>query len=89
MKYLTQLWHHLTYGVDGKPSTLALWTSVAYATATFVVVKQTLDSTLSTELFLVYLGVVGGHTFAARAFSTYVNRRANSDLDPSLKEPKE
>lgn len=83
MKYLRQLWEHLTHGADGKPSTLTLWTSVAYATATFVVIKQTMESTLSTELFLVYLGVVGGHTFAARAFNSYVNKGKSPKGEPN------
>ena len=75
MNTLRQLWRHLTYGADGTPSTLTFWTSVAYLTVTFVVIWQTVQDQISTELILVYLGAVAGQTFATRAFNSYVNRK--------------
>ena len=47
---------------DGKPSKAKLWTNVSYGVATYVIIVNAQH--LAWDLFLVYLGVVGGSELA-------------------------
>ena len=51
---------------DGRISHTRFWSSVAYAVATWVVIKMTLAGTLNWELFTTYLAVVASHTAASK-----------------------
>lgn len=50
----------------GRLSHTKLWANVACAASTAVFLKQGWAGTLSTESWLVYLGVVGGYVVAQR-----------------------
>lgn len=47
---------------DGRPSKAKFWTNIAYGVATYVIVVNAVH--LAWDLFLVYLGVVGGSELA-------------------------
>lgn len=53
---------------DGKFSSTKFFSSVAYATITWVVVHQELKGTLTTEMVLVYGGLVAGHNVLLRKY---------------------
>ena len=61
MKWARFLW---TSKQDGEPSSSKLWRHVAYAAATYVVVKQA--PTIEWSVLLVYMAVVGGSEIAMR-----------------------
>ena len=46
-----------------------LWTNIAYAVASAVVILQNERGTLTTELLLIYLAVVGAHGAASKWIS--------------------
>lgn len=46
-----------------------VWSNVAYAASTFVFVMQALKETLTPEVWLIYLGVVGAHSAASKLLS--------------------
>lgn len=43
-----------------------VWSNVAYATATFVFILQAWKGTLQTDVWLMYLGIVGAHSAASK-----------------------
>lgn len=62
---VTALWCGLVC-TDAVFSSTKFFSSVAYSVTTWVVVHQELAGTLSTELVLIYLGVVAGHNTLLR-----------------------
>lgn len=72
-----EFWLGLTHTNDVFSST-KFFSSIAYIAATWVVIHQELASTLSTELFLIYLGVVAGHNVLLRRFAS-----KEEDVGPS------
>lgn len=53
----------------GRTSHTKLWANVAYAVSTFAVVWMTFKGTLTGEILLIYLGVVGAATTASKFLS--------------------
>lgn len=62
---LRDLYTGLTH-TDGEFSNTKTFSSLAYAVASWVVIHQELNSTLSVEMMLVYLGTVAGHNVLLR-----------------------
>lgn len=46
-----------------------LWANVAYLTSTYVVVSMAINNTLTPDMFLIYLGVVGAGATASKLLS--------------------
>lgn len=63
-----ELYDGLT-ATNGTFSSTKTFSSVAYITATWVIVYLTLYDRISTEILLVYLGTVAGHNVLLRKFS--------------------
>lgn len=46
----------------GRYSHGKVWTSIANITGTFIVIYLTVHSVLPTEMFVAYIGIIGGYT---------------------------
>ncbi|MXR36726.1 hypothetical protein [Craterilacuibacter sinensis] len=55
----------------GRMSHTKLWANVACATATGMFVYQGMHNTLSTDTWLIYLGLVGGYAAALRLIAAW------------------
>lgn len=58
----------------GELSHTKLWSNIANAVASFVVVKMALTGTLSAEIFVGYLAVVGASAVASKYLSLKFNK---------------
>lgn len=56
---------------SGRMSHTKLWANVACATATGMFVYQGAQGTLSAEVWLIYLGLVGGYAAALRLIAAW------------------
>ena len=54
--------------VDGKPSTMKLWRHIAYATATYIMIKNAVG--MNWELLMVYMAIVGSSELAQQLLKT-------------------
>lgn len=54
---------------QGKVSHTKFWSNIAYATGTAVIVITTFKENLTSDLFLIYLSVVGGAAIASKFVS--------------------
>ncbi|PVX80037.1 hypothetical protein [Paraburkholderia unamae] len=64
----------LVKGADGKLSHAKLWPNVASATATAMFVFQGLTHQLTFDIWLVYLGCVGGYSAIIQALGAWRGR---------------
>jgi hypothetical protein len=72
--YLLSAWYLIRTGMltqfllddSGKLSNVKLWSFVANAVASYVVIHYTIDGKLTSEMFFVYLGCVGGSAIASK-----------------------
>ena len=66
---------------NGNLSHTKVWSNIAYVVATYIVIKLTINNTLTEDYFLWYLTIVAGHT----AISKYLTSiKSNSqDLNPN------
>lgn len=46
-----------------------VWSNIAYAASTVVFVMQAIKQTLTAEVWLIYLGIVGAHSAASKLLS--------------------
>lgn len=60
----------------GRFSASKMWTNIAYAVSTYVIVKQA--DNISWELLLVYMSVVGGSEIAKK----YLNMHLSTKSEP-------
>lgn len=54
---------------DGKLSHTKVWSNIAYGTATIVFIYQAYNQTLTADIWLIYLGVVGAHSAVSKAIT--------------------
>lgn len=55
---------------QGQLSHTKLWSSVAYATGSWVIINQTLAHSLNTECFIAYLTICAAHSGYSKFIST-------------------
>lgn len=97
---LRDLYLGLTTGSDGRFSHTTFWSSVGHCTATWIVVKMVLASTLTAEIFAIYLVTIAGHNAANKLialkgaskpepYSPYMPQRSPTRAPlPSTRTPK-
>jgi hypothetical protein len=66
---------------DGKLSHTKCWSNIAYATATVVFMVQAYKGTLNSDVWLIYLAVVGTHTAASKFLGMKYGK--NNDTPPA------
>lgn len=68
---MTQRWRDLiTDAGTGQYSHTKIWTNIAYGAATFAFVRLVLsDTPPGLDIWLTYLGIVGGHNLASKIVS--------------------
>jgi hypothetical protein len=60
----------LILGPDGKISHTKFWSNIAYATGTGVFILQAYKGTLTPDVWLIYMGVVGAHSAVSKMISS-------------------
>lgn len=68
INFIKNLWIGLTY-THGEFSSTKFFSSVAYGISSWIIIHSELKSTLSTDFFALYLGVVAGHNVLLRTFA--------------------
>ena len=63
----------------GRLSHSKLWANVACLAATGMFIYQGIKATLTTETWLIYLGVVGGYSAALRGIAAYRGKGQQGD----------
>lgn len=58
----------------GRMSHTRLWANIACATATGMFIYQGVKATLTTEAWLIYLGLVGGYSAALHLIEAWLGR---------------
>lgn len=66
----------LITGTDGKLSHTKIWSNIANATSTWIVIKMAFLGTLTPDIFMIYLIFVG----ASRLGSEFIARKYGGDL---------
>lgn len=64
---------------SGRLSHTKLWANIACATASGMFIYQGVKATLTSETWLVYLGLVGGYSAALRLIAAYRSKGADSN----------
>lgn len=73
-----------TNPATGRLSHSKLWANVACASATGLFIYQGVQGTLTPEIWLVYLGVVGGYAAALRLIATRRDSNAQNTEVPHV-----
>ena len=68
----------LVSNTDRTLSHSKLWSNIAYAAATWMFIRINIDGTATTEHWLIYLGVIGGHAAASKWIAINGQRKAES-----------
>lgn len=70
----------ITDAGTGQLSHTKIWTNIAYAAATAAFIKGTMLSDHPTDfnLWLIYLGIVGGHNIASKLISMIYGGKPNA-----------
>lgn len=71
--YLLEIFVHN----NGKPSHTKVFSSVAYITATWIVIVLTYRNTLNVDYFLWYLAIVGAHATASK----WIDKKVDKNVD--------
>ena len=69
----------------GAVSHTKFWTNIAYAVATAVVVVQAYRATLTADMILIYLAVVGAHGAASKWIAVRYNSGGAQPAEPESK----
>lgn len=73
----TQLLLDIFVNGNGKPSHTKVFSSVAYITATWIVIVLTYRNTLNVDYFLWYLAIVGAHATASK----WIDKKVDKNVD--------
>ena len=69
----------LTHADSGRLSHTKLWANIASASSTGMFIYQGIHDTLTSETWLIYLGLVGGYAAALRLIAAWRNRPRPQD----------
>ena len=71
----TQLFIDVFINNNGKPSHTKVFSSIAYITATWIVIVLTYNHNLTVDYFMWYLAIVGAHATASK----WIDKKVNKD----------
>jgi len=69
----------LVVSQDGKLSHTRLWSNVAYLVGTWMFIRANLSAPPDVNLWMVYLGVIGGHTAISKLITVNAKSKAAGD----------
>jgi len=79
LQFFKSFYVGLSHDENGNFNNTRFWASVAYFTATFIVIKLTYLNQLTENYFLIYLGVVAAHGTASKFINTKTNNNNVKD----------
>ena len=73
-KTIRQLYSGLTRNSDGSFSSTKFWQTVVYIICSWIMIRLTLDKSMSMDYFLIYLAIATG----ARSFQTFLTNKSSN-----------